>query len=227
MSQFSQPAARSGAASLERAEARADDPRLCAATVLCAASGRYLLSAPNGQIDAERAASCLIEPLTGDRVLVAEADGAAFVLAVLRRDETLPARVELPAGLEVRAPHGRVLLAGEQLELAASASAALTTPKIELSALEGKFFVDKLTMLGARLDAEIGKLSAMVDTVDTVADRIRQRCQRYYRFVTGLDQVRAGTIEMKAEGHARVHAYDAVVTADKLVKIDGSQIHMG
>jgi hypothetical protein len=203
------------------------EPRLRTATVLCASAGRYLLAGNDGQIEAERAPSCLIEPTTGDRVLAAEADGAAFVLAVLRRDEAIPARIDVPGGLEVRAPRGRVLLAGEKVELAASAETTMTTPKMSVSALEGKFFVDKLSMIGARIDAEIGKLSAVADTIDTVADRVRQRCERYYRIVKGIDHTRAGTIDMKAEGHARVHAYDTVVTADKLVKIDGSQIHVG
>jgi hypothetical protein len=192
-----------------------------------AMGARVLVAAAEGQLEAERAASCLVEPSTGDRVLVAEVDGGAFVLAVLRRDDESPLRLEADAGLEVRSRHGRVSIAGEKVELTASREAAMTAPRVEVSALEGKFFVEKLSMLGARVDAEIGKLSVVADTIDNLADRMRQRFQRCYRFIEGLDQLRAGTIDTKATGYARIHAHDAVVTADKLVKIDGSQIHMG
>jgi hypothetical protein len=204
-----------------------EEPRLVTATVLCVDAGAFLLATPEGQLEAARAPSCLLEPTTGDRVLAVRADGGAFVLAVLCRDATAPARIEVPGSLEVRAAKGRVLLAAEDVELASSRATTLTTPSLSVSALEGTFFVDRLAMIGSRIDAEVKKLSAVTDTIDTVADRIRQRCERYYRFVKGLDQTRAGTIDMKAETHARVHAYDTVVTADKLVKVDGTQIHMG
>lgn len=197
------------------------------ATVLMVTAGRLQLSTTAGHLEAERAASCLLEPVPGDRVLVAEVDGTAFVLAVLRRDEGKPARIDLPAGLEIRASQGRVSMAAETIELTASVASVVTAPHLELSAIEGKFFVDKLSMLGARVDAEIGKLSLVADTIDTLAGRLRQRLQRCYRFVEGLDQLRAGTIDNKAEGYARIHAHDTVVTADKLVKVDGTQIHMG
>ena len=203
------------------------EPRLSGATLLVAAAGRYLVATADGQLEARRAASCLVEPTTGDRVLVAEADGAVFLLAVLVRDEHVAARVELPGGLELRAPGGRLSLAGAEVELTASTSATITSPTLDISAMQGKFFVDKLAVIGARIDAEIGKVALVADTIDTVADRLRQSLKRCYRFVKGLDQLRAGTLDAKVEGYARVHAHDQVMTADKLVKIDGEQIHMG
>lgn len=206
---------------------RAGDGELRGATVLLAGEGKLLLATDDGQLEAERAASCLLEPTAGDRVLVASVDGQAFVLAVLRREASAPARIDVEGGLELRARSGRVALVGREVELTASEQARVTAPRLDLSVLAATLFADALAYVGSRVEAEVGKVSLVADVVDTVAERLRQRLQRSYRFVEGLDQVRSGTLDAKATVYARIHAPDTVLTADKLVKIDGEQIHVG
>src|SRR4051812_2990278 len=61
-----------------------------------------------GECRAAQAVSCLIDPVLGDRVLfVALADGSAFVLAVLEREEEGAATVSMDRDLTFRVPNGR------------------------------------------------------------------------------------------------------------------------
>lgn len=199
---------------------------LCRGTVLMGVP-ELMVTTEAGPVEAEVAASCLLEPEPGDHVLLVQGGGGAFVLAVLRREGTGPAMVDVPEGLTIRSREGNVTLAGHAVELTASDKTTLTSPNLEVSSLRGTFFVDKLEALGSRIDADVGKLSIVAETIDTVADRLRQKLERSYRFVKGLDQKRAGTIDAKAETYARVHASNTVITSDNLVKIDGEQIHIG
>lgn len=61
-------------------------------------AGGFAVRTPFGQVTAERATSCLLEPEIDDRVLVAQVDDAAYVLAVLSRD-SVDARVVVPGDL--------------------------------------------------------------------------------------------------------------------------------
>lgn len=199
---------------------------LCRGTVLMG-TPELLVTTDEGPVEAAVAASCLLEPEPGDYVLLVQGDGGAFVLAVLRREGTGPAQVDVPEGLTIRSRKGKVSLAGHEVELTAAERTTVTSPNVEVSSMRGTFFVDKLQALSSKVEADVGRLSVVAETIDTVADRLRQKLERSYRFVRGLDQKRAGTIDAKAETYARLHANDTVITSDQLVKVDGEQIHIG
>lgn len=199
---------------------------LCRGTVLMGVP-ELLITTDDGPVEADVAASCLIEPEPGDHVLLVQGGGGAFVLSVLRRAGSGAAQMDVPEGITIRSRQGNVVLAGQSVELTAQQRTTVTSPDLEISSLRGSFFIDKLKALGSRVDADLGNLSLVAETIDTVADRLRQRLERSYRFVRGLDQKRAGTIDAKAATYARLHANNTVITSDKLVKIDGEQIHVG
>lgn len=163
---------------------------------------------------ARRAPACLIEPQPNDRVLIALCSDESFVISVLERDELKPAEIELPYGLDLRVASGRFRVAAQDgVDITTVGNTKIVSGKLEVTAVEGGLFVQRLRLLAG--------------TVDTVAERISQKVQRAYRFVAGLDQLRAGIIDAKAKSFARLHAKDNIVTADKLVKVDGEQIHVG
>lgn len=208
------------------------DARLVGATVRVvateSATGRCVLATDDGRVEARRAPSCLVEPAAGDRVLCALVDGRAYVLAVLERDEEQPAELVFAAGARVRGGKGRLSLSAEEgVDLASSGEATVTAPRLSLSTSEGKLFANRFGVIAGRVDAELGRLGVVAESIDTVAKRMRHHLERCYRLVEGIDQLRAGTIDMKADRFARLHAEDTVVTAEALVKVDGAQIHLG
>src|ERR1700678_3988910 len=81
---------------------------------------------------AQRALSCLVDPVQGDRVLLALlGDGATFVLAVLERTEAAGVTASLPGDLSLR-------LSGGKLEVVSRDGVGVISPG-EVSIASGSF----------------------------------------------------------------------------------------
>jgi hypothetical protein len=151
--------------------------------------------------DAVRAKSCLVAPEAGDRVLCAVEPGAVFVLAVLTGGEAT--RVTAEGALSIEAPH------------------------IAVRADESTVTVGKLGFFAGLVDAHAQKLAVLADDIDTIATRIAQKAKRAFRLVEEVDQLRAGTVDVRAENLATIRAENALISARVLAKIDGEQINLG
>jgi len=179
--------------------------------------------------EARRAASCLLEPTAGDRVLLATiADGSSYVLAVLERTEGAPATLSVDGDCALRLPNGRLSVTTTKgVGFVSAADISMTAPAIEMKAVEGRFGLGRLTVVGKELIAEIATAKTTLGALDIVADRVLQKVQRAYRFVEEMDQLRAKRVDYKAEQSMRLHGANTLMTADSLVKLDGEHIHMG
>jgi Protein of unknown function (DUF3540) len=179
-------------------------------------------------LHARRAIGCLLEPVEGDRVLVALLQDEAWVLSVLERDGAVTSRLSAPGDMELVAREGKLRIhSKEGIDLGTPGPARITAGRVEVTALTAKMLVRQLHALGERAISEFTKVEVVAESVDTLADRVRQRAKRVMRFVEGLDQLRAGHVDTRAEGLVRTHAADQVVTADGLVKVDAKQVHIG
>ncbi|WP_437514945.1 DUF3540 domain-containing protein [Sorangium sp. So ce1099] len=181
------------------------------------------------EVDARRAVSCLVEPAAGDRVLLAtEEGGDAFVLAVLERPEGAPTILAVDGDLELRAQRGKVTVAAQLgVDVAAGAPIRVAAPAVDVTAVEGRLAVQVLDVFGAVVKAELGKVKTLARSVDAVFERLSQRVRRSYRTVEEIDQVRARQIDYEAQGNARLHGENALVTAEVLAKVNGAQVHLG
>jgi len=181
-----------------------------------------------GTFEARPAASCLLAPRDGDLVELAVADGAGcWILAVLERDGGSPARIAIEGDLQVAAT-GRVTVSSRAgIDLLAEDDVAVRTGRLDVRSVEVRATFDRLTSLGKLLHQQIEKVRSVSSTVDLVAERLTQTVERCYRFVGESDTLRAERMDYEATAALRMHAKNAVVTADSLVKLDGGQIHMG
>lgn len=181
-----------------------------------------------GTFEARPAASCLLAPRDGDLVELAVVDGGdCYVVAVLERDEAAPARIAIDGDLQVAAS-GRVTLSSRAgIDLVAEDDVAVRTGRLDVRSVEVRATFDRLTSLGKLLHQQIEKVRTVSSTVDLVAERLTQTVERCYRFVGESDTLRAERMDYEATEALRMHAKNAVVTADSLVKLDGGQIHMG
>lgn len=146
---------------------------------------------------ARRATSCLVAPEVGDRVLVAWSGDESYVLAVLERTERAPVR----------------LVTRGNTELVVDGALSVSSRAFSLASARALFDVE-------RVDAVFGKVEAVIE-------RVLQRVKRSYRFVEETEQVRAGCIDIAAQSTMSLHAENAMVTADNLVKVDAEQIQLG
>jgi hypothetical protein len=183
--------------------------------VVATADGTFTVATEEGEFAARRATSCLLEPTIDDKVLlVGEPSGSLYVLAVLERKEGQAARIKCDGDLILDVGEGR-------FTVAAASGVELMTPK-------------DLRLSAARLDARAGEASftfgaarLIGKTIDSVLDRVSHRVKNSLRWVEGTDQVRSGQLDYRADGMMRLHGENTVLTASKIVKADGKQVHIG
>lgn len=198
--------------------------------------GRVVIIESGGRrYRAKRAISCLVDPLLGDLVIVAvgDHDGAGHVLAVLERPEleagqTSQATLSVEGDLTLRTTSGRVQIAAQEgVDIVTAKEAKVVAGSVSVSASQGSLMVEAMSVVGSVLKAEVDRVKVVGRALDHVFDRFTQRVKASYRTVEELDRLRAKNIDHVAEGTMKVHAREAVVTADGLVKMDAEQIHLG
>lgn len=197
--------------------------------VLRAQDGFFFVEAEGEVHKARRAASCLLEPMPGDRVLIATiADGSAYLLAVLERAEGAPATLSVEGDCTLKVPTGKLsVTTAEGVGFVSAGEISMTSPSVAVTAAEGSFGLGRMTVVGKELFAEIAAAKTTFGALDVVAERVMQKVQRAYRFVEELDQLRAKRVDYTAEKSMRLHGENTVMTADGLCKVDGEHIHMG
>jgi hypothetical protein len=181
------------------------------------------------RVKARRALSCLVEPGAGDRVLVALSE-ESFVLAVLVRGEQRAPGVTLAVDGDVtlRSRTGKLSLVGnEGVSLASGSKIELNAPELEVRALKTSFFSASLSYIGRALDGEIDRLKLVAQTVDRTIDRVSERLQRSFRTIEQIERVKAKELDIDVEGNVTVHSDNTILGSEKLVKVDGEQIHLG
>jgi hypothetical protein len=184
------------------------------------------------RLRARRSLGCLIEPVPGDSVLVAidnrSAEGIAWVLTILERTAAAPARITLPGDVCIDTPAGRLQFAARDgIELVSTDHVDLLTGKLNVQALEAKFTVERATYTGMLLRACVTGVKVAATTFDSVLDRLTQRVRQSLRRVEELDQVHAQQIDYQARDTMALHGQNTLMTADRLVKVDGASIHVG
>lgn len=202
-----------------------DEVRQVTAVVTAVADDRFVVRTRTRGLTARRAASCLVLPEPGDKVVLALSEDAAYVLAVLERGEApFRLRIEGDGELDVR---GKLSVKADESVAVASPDVSLLSGRLDVRAVDAGLALERLSMFGRYLQGEIEKVKLLGDTFDTVFERVSQRMRRSFRTVTELEQVRTENLDMRARRTMNLHGENTVVTAKKLVKLDGDQIHVG
>ncbi len=207
-----------------------EETRLAGARVLRCEEGTIWLEEEGSRYPARRAAACLLQPQAGDLVLVAHLPGGrAYVTSVLERSPGAgPARLELEGDLELCAPKGSLeISARDGLELASPRRAAVTAPELELSALQSRFSLGALSLVAQGVRAGLGKISLVARALDSVVERLSQRCKSRLVRVEELDRLEAATISVEAEDLHSLQTEYSVISAAEDVKVDAGMIHLG
>lgn len=202
------------------------------------------LKTNSGSVIARRAASCLLVPEIGDRVLCVietrregrmrhvEAPfaqtGDAFVLAVLERaDTTQRATVELPERTLLRAGERLGIAANQGVDVVGGGEVRISSAKVEITAMHTRLASRALDVVGEVVGADLGRVKLVAKTVDGILERLSQRVKRSFKIVEETDQVKARHLDYAAETVAHFRGEHTIVTAKDLVKVNGEQIHVG
>ncbi|MGD0526004.1 MAG: DUF3540 domain-containing protein [Polyangiaceae bacterium] len=198
-------------------------------TVRAVEDGAITVLTPDGELDAERAASCLVPAAVGDEVAVLLAgDGRAFVLAVLVRAGSGAVDLAVKGDLRISAEGGTCRIQGtEGVAIASEGTVSLASRLLSLRAAEGNLVVSALTVLASSVLAHTDRAHMAAKALDWVCDRVSSTVRRSYRKVEELDQVRAARIDYRTEQEMCLRSENFLVGARKLAKLDAEQIHIG
>lgn len=180
----------------------------------------YEVETAHGRLSARQAVSCLLVPQPGDRVwLSGDIDQGIYVLAVLERDNSAPAQLQVPVDTTIAAARGTLTLQAATLKLT-GAQVAVQADSAVLSA-------QKVCGVGHEASWSFSRIKVMADLFESFADRVVQFARWSQRTVEGMDQLRSRQIDYRAEQTLQLQAETLVANASKLAKVDGEQIHFG
>ncbi|HTJ82250.1 MAG TPA: DUF3540 domain-containing protein [Polyangiaceae bacterium] len=181
-------------------------------------------------VRATRSKSCLVEPARGDTVLVARSDHhGSYVLAVLSSsDEASSTTVEIDGDLTLRSKRGKVAIAGgETVSIVAGRNVAVAAPELTASTVKASLFADTLSYVGRSLDAQVERVRYFGKKLESVVDVVTARMKHSHRTIEEVERIKAKELHLRAEDTLNVHGKNTLMTAEKLVKFDGEQIHLG
>ncbi|MCC6522727.1 MAG: DUF3540 domain-containing protein [Polyangiaceae bacterium] len=187
----------------------------------------FEVAVSGGSLRAERAPSCLLVPEVGDEVwLLPRADGAWVVGAVLGRAATGAAVVSLPGeGTELSAAGRLRVRGGRALELGAP-TVSVRADVLDVTAQRTRLASHAVDLFAARVTAGLETARLVAKKLDAAIDSVAMRLERSFRWVTEVEQVRAGQLDLEAKGNLRAHGDCAFVSAERVVQVRGEEVHL-
>lgn len=179
-------------------------------------------------IDAHRAKGCLVEPQIGDTVLVARSDDSAFILSVLVSAVESESVVTVDGDLTLRSTKGRVAIVGnEGVSVTSGGEVAVNAPTLTARTMKATLFADTLSYIGRKVDAHVDRVKMVGQTLETAIDNVTSRVKHSFRVIDEIERVKAKELHVNAEATLNMHGKNTLMTAEKLVKLDGEQICIG
>ena len=184
----------------------------------------------HGELHAQRAASCLLWPEEGDRVLVSgEFNSGLYITAVLERMSESPMRLVLSGETIVTMANDADISfqVNGSLRFKAKKQIEIDTSEMSLVAGSATVLCKGISLIARNALASIRESRLVGELLESAVDRIRLSASHSERQVKGIDRVRSGNIDYSSRQTLHLQAENLMAGADKLVKLDGDQIQIG
>ncbi len=196
------------------------------------ADGRsYRVVTPDGELTAERAVSCLVEPAAGDTVLLAVGpSGDGYVLAVLCRESSgeTPTQLLLDGPTNLRVREGSLSVTAEgDLSLAAARQLGCVAADVSVRADRGSIRVTRMSVAGRFLKSTVQRVRSVAMDVDAVCRRLTQRLGDSFRYVADHDETQAKSQRVLVEDTATLHSKNTMIVSEEHVVVNAELIHLG
>lgn len=203
-------------------------PEHCSGRVVDVSPGRITVHVHGAPLGCVRAASCLLEPVVGDRVVVFREGVEAWVLAVLERPAETLSEVVLEGDATLRSRAGTVTVSAPRgVRLESPEEIRAVSGRFRLVSQRAEIAVATILATGKAIEAEVQQLRTHASRVDQVIGNLTQHIRTAIRRVEDVDLVRAGRVDYRADHVMALHGESAVVTARDVAKVDGQQIQLG
>lgn len=180
-------------------------------------------------VHALRAKSCLVEPARGDTILVARSPHhGCYALAVLASPEPgNGATIAVDGDLTLRSHHGKVAITGQTVAVVAETKAQIHAPELLATTRKATLFTDALSYVGRTIDAQVERVRHVGQSLEQVIGRVSTKVKHSHREIEEVERVKANELHVRATATLNMHGENTLMTAEKLVKLDGEQIHVG
>lgn len=199
--------------------------------VEAAGDGGFKIRAGGRILDATPAVSCLVEPCPGDGVLCCMLDQGSrpecFVLSVLTRRTGGPVCLRVAGDLQVRTPNGSIDLMASETVCVKSQAFTVETREFQLHADEASLVTRALTMVAETCAKTFNRLTMVGGQLSTVFTRELHHAQSHMRTVDGVDKLSAQVVDHEATQVMQLRGENVLANGARLIKMQGSQIHLG
>lgn len=183
--------------------------------------GRFLVDVDGCKRIFRRAASCLLEPACGDRVLVASVETEAYVLAVLERTEYGP------AALSVGAAASHLVIHGAHISIAAEREVALEAASVVARTRRFTLLADAMGFVGKVLTQAVDRWRVSAEATEIVSRDIATKALRRVAIVEETDSLEAGAVVQNIATATVTSANAAVIAAKEDLRLDGERVTVG
>jgi hypothetical protein len=180
-----------------------------------------------GTIAAKMAASCLLQPQPGDQVLVSCAPAETFILAVLNRMEN-DFILNFPGNTTINSPEGQLKLqAREDLQLTSLKDISIQAPKVNTVAKEQLLITEEIKLMSDKAHVNVTEVSLIAKNVITAFDQLTQHAKNVMRVVENMETLQIGHLVKHIKKTLTIRTGQAVISAEKDMRLDAERIHMG
>lgn len=211
------------------------------ATVVTALGDECTVRSGTRMSGARRAMGCLVLPEPGDevacwRVARQGGDDAVYILGVLARPtpagDTAAAgassvRLQLGPDATLGVRDGRLAIEATLGVHINATQCTLDCERLEVRAGQVSFVYRALQSVGELCQATLGQLRLVGQVLTTVFDHQTHHAQQYRRSVEGVDALDAEVVDHRARELMRLQGRNLLSEGDRLVKVRGTQIHLG
>ncbi|WP_299483513.1 DUF3540 domain-containing protein [uncultured Roseibium sp.] len=169
------------------------------------------------QIEAIRAAGCLLSPAIGDTVALFIAGGNAHILSVLERSAEYPAQISVPGADDVE-------VTAANLKLHGKAQVVVQSPVIAISARRLNTIVETASQTAQKFILNAARMIESVSDKMTSAGTMTTTVQTRTTKVKGVDTHDAGSLIQKVEDVASHRSDVTLMTAKNDVRIEAERV---
>jgi hypothetical protein len=104
---------------------------------------------------------------------------------------------------------------------------AVNAPSLVARTMSASIFSDVLSYVGRKIEAQVDSTTVLGQALETVIDRVSSRVKHSFRTIEEIERVKVNELHVHAESTLNMHGKNTLMTAEKLVKLDGEQILIG
>ncbi len=189
--------------------------------------GYYEVSVFNSPVKAQKAFSCIIDPVPEDTVICCKSDNAFYILGIIERKNNNKSHISFPSDTNIETKSGSLNLFSKESVSIVSHDLNCFSKKAIHKSEDATICYRNLTATGETLTGTFRTVKFISSLINTMAKNVFERFKFYNRNTEVIDQIQAGQIGRKTDGSYMLDSTHTILNSKECTKIDGEKILMG